>query len=292
MSWYSINYKKSDLVEIDFIPKNKFQKLKLFEAAQYTIQQIVRRYPAPYTLLLSGGVDSQVMLYSWIKSGVDFNTLSVTYNKDYNSHDLKELIEFSKIHSIEINYDDLDLFYFLENELNHYALTYQCTSPQICTHIKICEMVKEGTVLLSGNCLVPYGNGLTYAMLGIHRYSLVSKIKVIPYFLLETPEIAYSMFNLAPRETETKKISRNEYYQYSGYPIISQDSKITGFEKYKDFYEQQLFTVKERLTLSASSLYFSKFDKKFRAPYHRFIKNTVSNIHTLNNFNLTEYYVN
>ena len=153
-------------------------------------------------------------------------------------------------------------------------------------------MVKEGTVLLSGNCLVPYGNGLTYAMLGIHRYSLVSKIKVIPYFLLETPEIAYSRFNLAPRETETKKISRNEYYQYSGYPIISQDSKITGFEKYKDFYEQQLFTVKERLTLNASSLFFSKFDKKFRAPYHRFIKNTVSNIHTLNNFNLTEYYVN
>ena len=47
-------------------------RLPLYTAAKLAIESIIDSYPSPYNLMVSGGVDSQAMLYLWNKFGKNF----------------------------------------------------------------------------------------------------------------------------------------------------------------------------------------------------------------------------
>ena len=61
------------------------------DVAVDTVKDIAKRYPAPYTVFASGGVDSQACIYSWLQSGVDFEVVFVNYENNFNTHDFVEL---------------------------------------------------------------------------------------------------------------------------------------------------------------------------------------------------------
>lgn len=234
--------------------KDNNQILYGLDAAHFTIDYITKNYPAPYTLCLSGGVDSQAMLYAWHTSGKSYNTMSVIYNVDMNLHDLQTLDEFSTQHSIKINYVDFDLLNFYQTDYLDYVHQYKCGSPHFCTFMKFSELVKEGTVLFSGNPLIK-NNYRFFGTneLGLYRYGQISGRNIVAGFFLETKEIAYSFQTPNLFSDETKgHIARSkiESYRYSGYPVISQKEKITGFEKIKDYYDanySHLVTTKDKL---------------------------------------------
>lgn len=224
------------------IPKvNEITAKYGLDAAHYNIDYITKNYPPPYTLCLSGGVDSQAMLYAWHTSGKSYNTMSVRYNNDLNDHDLQTLVEFSTIHNIKINYVDFDLLKFYETDYLDYVHKYRCGSPHFCAYMKFSEIVQEGTVLFSGTHTKPNFKTLFGTNeLGLYRYGKISKRSIVPYFFLETKEIAWSFKVPKIFSEETKgHISRGkiERFRYNGYPVISQKVKITGFEKVKDYYD-------------------------------------------------------
>lgn len=224
------------------------------DAAYFTIDYIIANYPPPYTLCLSGGIDSQAMLYAWHSSGKAYNTMSIVYNKDMNLHDLQTLIEFSKLHGIEINYVEFDLLGFYQTDYLDYVHKYRCGSPHFCAFMKFSEIVQEGTVLFSGSPLLKNNSRLFGTNeLGLYRYAQVSQRNIVPGFFLETKEIAYSFITPDTFNDNTKgHIARPkiESYRYNGYPVISQKDKITGFEKVKDYYDihyTYLVTTKDKL---------------------------------------------
>ena len=129
-----------------------------------TINQIVEKYPPPYTLMCSGGIDSQAMLWAWYKSNIPFKVLSVRYADDsphhidgtgkiYNEHDYVSLTQFISTNNLEIdlNFVSINPFTFFEKEMINYAETYWCDSPQITLHMKMSELVTVGTVVFSGS---------------------------------------------------------------------------------------------------------------------------------------------
>ncbi len=224
------------------LPKRDLnQTLYGLAAAHYNIDFICRNYPAPYTLCISGGVDSQAMLYAWYTSGKPYNTMSVKYNTDMNRHDLETLEEFSQIHNISINYVDFDLLNFYQTEYLDYVNKYKCGSPHFCTYMKFSEIITNGTVIFSGTAPNPNFTKLFGVNeLGLYRYAKISGRSVVPFFFLETKEMAYSFIEPIHLSEETRgHISRNkiERYLQNGYPVISQKVKITGFEKIKDYYD-------------------------------------------------------
>ena len=211
------------------------------------VKRITQYYPPPYTLFASGGVDSQAMIWSWYLSGVDFNVVTVCYENNFNRHDIKNLEEFCKTYSIPLNYLNFEVLAFLEN-MEEYVVKYKCISPHICTHMAFSNLVPEGTVLFSGNPLFlpkpPYYRRITYlsnTVLGLHRFSQISRPTLIPFFL-------HHDYGLAPAFDRNNEVAEGlpgyEYkckiYQNHGFPVVAQQQKYTGFEIIKDWCDDNL----------------------------------------------------
>jgi hypothetical protein len=241
----------------------------LLEVSSRVINEITKKYPPPYYLMVSGGMDSQLMIWCWLRANVDFIPVSVRYTgasdfKDVlNEHDLVELNTFAENNNISVQYKDFDVIHFLENDLESYAMKYQCTSPQICTYMAMSEMIQTGTVFFSGNFARELG--YTYTILGLKRYTDISKRNFIPFFLLHDPELAGVHVPLAVKPTDYG-IDKFKSYSSLGVPVVLQSKKQTGFEAIKDYYDTRKdLTVPPNIRLKYASMPSKrKFDLLFR----------------------------
>jgi len=253
------------------------------EASHNTIKYIKENYPSPYTLYLSGGIDSQAMLYAWITSGEKFNTFSCLYNDTMNIDDIRPLKIFADIHNVKIDYYNLDLIAFLENEHDYYAYTYKCGSPHITTYMKMLSLTNEGTCIMSGNFISEKHTGLDPNQIGLYHYGMISKQNVIPFFFLETKELAYSFtvakYNKKPSNrkrcldpiselTRSYDLKTNTYH-LNNFPVIPQKNKTTGFDKIKDYYDKCDIPISpiDRLCRLTTQYSNRKFDLFFRNKY-------------------------
>lgn len=228
------------------IPEKKNNYKNVFDASLENIKYICDNYPPPYTLFVSGGIDSQAMLYLWNKSNVPYTALSVRYNKNLNSHDLDTLHLFSRCHNIQINYLDFDITNFLETEYFQYIENFRCGSPHICSYMKFTDFVKKGTSIFSGNFLGRNTNNFfTQNVFGLYRYAVTTKKSIVPFFLSETKNMAYAL--------EEQYKTKEENYIYNGIPIIKQEKNFTGFEKIKELYDSDT-----RITMSRKEIVFSR----------------------------------
>jgi len=243
-------------------------KIKPLEAAELTVQSILNNYPPPYHLMISGGVDSQAMLHSWVKFGSDFIPTSVIYN-NFNFHDIDNIKLFYKNY---VQYINFDLLTFLELEYDTYSAKYRCSSPCISAYIKMIENL-QGTIIFSGDPFIENKPRLTDAILGLYRASMDKK-NLIPYFFLHTPELMYSFTNQGLFDKK-EYIMLNDYekkiynYRINGFPIFPQQNKYSGFEKVKDFYDsnfRDLIAPKNRLKY-ANKPSKRTFDLLYRYPY-------------------------
>jgi len=292
IDWTNFSVSNNTL-NFDCKRKNKEPHLTGLEAAFYNINYITENYPAPYTLYLSGGVDSQAMLYAWVKSKVPFNTFSGIYNFDSNWNDLATCNLFAKILDVKISYHHFDLINFLETEHHDYAIKYKTGSPQFTTFIKMAQMTEKGTVIFSGECrpfftfvrddpplAIPDLNSM-----GLYYYGSIDKRPIVPWFFIETETITYSWiydhnithkpvidsFEVRQQNKEMKLGYKRkiDIYHQNDYPVIPQDNKQNGFEKIKDYYDTQNkkpVTLQDRL---AKGFFRSdrNFDLLFRNKY-------------------------
>lgn len=269
MGWgpeFSTHFSKEKNFHVDF--KNAlYTDRPIIEIAKDAIKKISVEYPAPYTLMLSGGIDSQVMLWCWVKSQVPFNAVSVRYVDDsgnvLNIHDISNLEKVANHYSVSIEYIDFNIIQFLENHLEEYATKYQCTSPQITTYMCMSEMIHNGTVLFSGDFLATAF--YNYTIYGLKRYADMSNRNIIPFFLLHDPELTTVLSREYKKTLPTSKKSMH-YHDYRqqayldkvkaiqkiGITIFPQESKYSGFEKIKDVYDKRydLITTKDRIKFS------------------------------------------
>ena len=271
-SWVSVNGQLLDFTVSEFKETVKSP----IQAAVEAVNDIVKNYPPPYNLFVSGGIDSQAMLYAWKISNHPFNVYTFRYNETYNIHDIKTLFLFCERESIPYTIVDFDYFKFLEEEYDGIAKKYKCSSPQISMHIKMANMF-TGTNVFSGNFLLQESAVLTHAILGIYRYSRTSEGKnTIPYFFLHTPELAYSMHGFKQdnfdKINELEKLGyrrKARVYNLVGFPVMPQEQKFTGFEKFKEHYDSHTYVKddpKNRLKFGNKDS-ARPFDWLFRYPY-------------------------
>lgn len=271
-SWVKVTDQLVDFTVSEFkeIVKSPIQ------AAVEAVNDIVKNYPPPHNLFVSGGIDSQAMLYAWKISNHPFNVYTFRYNQTYNIHDIKTLFLFCEQENIPYTIVDFDYFKFLEEEYDGIAKKYKCSSPQISMHIKMASMF-TGTNVFSGNFLLQESAVLSHAILGIYRYSRTSEGKnTIPYFFLHTPELAYSMHGFKQDNfdeiNELEKLGyrrKARVYNLVGFPVIPQEQKFTGFEKFKEHYDSHTYVKddpKNRLKFGTKAS-ARPFDWLFRYPY-------------------------
>jgi asparagine synthetase B (glutamine-hydrolysing) len=241
-----------------------YHNKSLIEVSKQAIKRICEEYPAPYTLMLSGGIDSQAMLWCWINSGVEFSVVTVKYVNDLgnilNHHDISNIEEVSQKNNVPVTYLNFDIINFLENYLIEYAIRYQCTSPQLTAYMCMSEMIYDGTVLFSGDFLVC--GGYNYTILGLKRYADISKRNIIPFFFLHDSELTTTLHQTykLPKHLDSintnSEVMKKTHYNMKvnsmielGVPLIPQKEKLSGFEEVKNIYDKRtdLVTIKDRL---------------------------------------------
>jgi hypothetical protein len=245
----------------------------IVDIAVNTVNSIAKQHPPPYNLMVSGGVDSQAMIYAWYKSGVPFKIISFKYTdgngKIFNEHDLENLDIFTKRFNLNVDYREINIIDFLENDLVSLATDIKCTSPQICAHAKIASMVNEGTVIFSGNALYKSATMYNYTVFGIQRYAQIQK-NIIPFFFLYDKFIAGAFLDMSKNKNMEKYNNKCDLYLRGGFPIIPQPDKYNGFEIIKEYYDSQ----RDRITPDDRLRFINKpskrvFDVLFR---YRLIK--------------------
>lgn len=234
----------------------------LSEIAIDVVNNISKTYPAPYTLMMSGGVDSQAMLWCWLNADVPFTITTIRYldnnGKVLNNHDISNMNLIADKFKVTVNYMDFNVIDFLENHLIYYATTYQCTSPQLTTYMKMSEMIETGTIIFGGDFLL--SSACNYTILGLKRYADATNTairKVIPFFLLHDAELAVAVdvkkdvtyIPNIPSVEERTYMYKIAAMKSKGIPIIPQDTKYSGFEEIKNVYDKRidLITPKDRI---------------------------------------------
>lgn len=232
--------------------------------------------PPPYTLFVSGGVDSQAMLYAWMISGVPFTAIHVSYGR-FNMHDFDEMYRFAERYSIKIQTLEFDILEFLENKLDDYAWTYQCSSPQLCTHMAFTECVTTGTKILSGNPPILNQPSMNNTIFGLQRYATIANVNMVPFFLMADPlsaSIAAKTASELPNECQDVYVFKCQLYEALGIPVIPQKTKLTGFELLKDHYDMYAPRITSDMRMRHSGLKFARtFDHLFRNKYMVVLKN-------------------
>jgi hypothetical protein len=248
--WFKIS---SDV--IDFIASVTYTNT--IDALELTVKQIMSNYTPPYRLMVTGGVDSQTMLLAWKWFGKNYIPTSVRYNTYLNSHDLETLNVFSARENMEVQYLDFDLLDFYNNEYFKLAEIYKITSPHFGAHLGMTENL-NGTIIFSGDRL-----SSTRAMIGYNNiclYNASLQRSIVPYFLLQTPEIAYSKIYEFSKNPSSECYNTTDEYSkkiislhYMGIPVIPQTTKYTGFEKVKDLYDQYSYKISNKTRLKYSN---------------------------------------
>lgn len=265
-TWYKIDHTQRT---VDF--RSHYNKnLSAVASAEIAVNHIIDNYPKPYHVMVSGGVDSQAMLYSWKLFGTDYIPTTVNY-KNHNTHDLQELFVFAKKYKINLNIQEFDVLDFYNTQLENYVNEYQLPSPQLTVFLAMTKSL-PGTVIFSGNLLAKPCTILN-TQIGLTYES--NKRPFVPFFFWSCPELAYALLlhrkkiNYIERSYSQSYDYKIETYHSLGFPVIPQQKKYNGFEKIKDIYMEKyshLITTEFKLRNPAKNKW-SPYELLLRIPY-------------------------
>lgn len=246
-SWYTTrfadkpnaNHRLNPLI-VDFSTEESLGGWALDNAVA-AVHRIVEQHAGPYTLLASGGIDSQAMILAWKESGIPFSV--VHYNYGTNIEDIESLMRFCCSYGIPASVRFFEAQQFIESpQLIELAKRYDCNSPQILTYIRFTQQHPE-TCIMAGNYIGLQGGAFNWTILGLQRFADLDKPNFVPFFFLSTPQLAYSFLEQELVNKRTMLPAHSEYairvktYQDCGFRVIAQSAKRTGFEAIKQSYD-------------------------------------------------------
>lgn len=252
-------------LSVDFFKNLKFdnQSLKQYriDAAKLCADTLGDR-PA---LCLSGGADSQAMVQAWHEAGLKFDTIIVVFNDGLNTQDS----EHAKMFCEKNNYPYIEMSFnvvqFLTRDNYNYGKKYNCWSPHFNVHYRIVELLRdEGYTGVCNGGDAPYCHngvwGESFDQRPFHFLKIQDTVS-IPFqgsFLSFYPQLSWAIglmtetftedFNQAidsvirdwELELQVKKeryFQKVRAYQRAGFKIIPQETKYTGFELVKKYFE-------------------------------------------------------
>ena len=235
-----------------------------FEEAQMAaalIYREARKIRQELFLCLSGGIDSEAMLRAFLSAGVPFQGIIMRFNDNLNDFDIKDIIQFCDKNRIPYEIFNLNVLDFFESERYlQYGQMYQCQSPQLATHLYLCDHIK-GCPVLSWQPPEVYfyfdrQKQIQTFSFGIpgHLHSVLLRYFVkkrrlgVPFFFLYTTALLKAFFKL-PLLQKMIWFGRkgfDVYYSYdikcmtykqAGFSVEPRKDSYTGFEKLKNYYD-------------------------------------------------------
>lgn len=242
-------------------------------------------------ILLSGGLDSEVVARSFLEIGREFEVITSKFSNDLNYHEITYVKKFCSKYNIPINYFDIDIKnWLIGEEAMQMAEESKCATPEMLPTMKLIKEVarqKKIPVLGNGDLYVSKEINPEWRMgrssekyqwtyieyeyiLAWMRYCVVHNIVGSINFYQQTPEIVLAMAldpaiqDVIKNNTIGKQSSRStKYIVYKKHwPEIEMRPKHTGGEKIYplcDLLRKNVFNKKYHLYTSQWKLPFDEF---------------------------------
>jgi hypothetical protein len=112
---------------------------------------ITERFPGPFDLMLSGGVDSELVLYCHKTLNLPINVFVAKYADGLNELDFHEAMKTCGIYDVKPTIIDIDLKKFFESgeAYDYYTRSY-CAAPGHIPHMKIIDCLDNMPILADG----------------------------------------------------------------------------------------------------------------------------------------------
>ncbi len=233
-----------------------------------TAQTIRQNTKAPIHIMFSGGVDSEVVLRSFVESKIEVSAAILRFKNDLNIHDISWAVIACEALQVPYRFYDLDILNFWENQAFKYATPTYCVTPQLISTMWLVDQIDGYPVMGSAECLfvkdVPqdYQPGISpyersewslwekERIAAWYRHFIVRNREGCPGFYQYTPEIMLSYLKdpivqdlvndriVGKLSSESSKL--RIYQQH--FELVTRP-KYTGFEKIQKedaFYREQL----------------------------------------------------
>lgn len=251
----------------------------------FSAKRIVEKYGDKVSLLFSGGLDSEVMLRSFVANGSLPNVVIVRFANYLNHHDLNYATQVCEQLQITPNFLDIDIEKFWQEEVFKYTDPIQLTSPQIAVILWAIEQIDGVACVGAGENFLQreYGKETFYDVesevsLGFYRWFIHKNKPGIPAFFQYTPEQMYSFLedevvNDMLKNAKSKKFmstSKVKYDLYKKHFDLKPRASMTGFELLMD-HDKNIRQQLEDRYLGASSLFKTElniYKKSFEGSAH------------------------
>lgn len=205
--------------------------------------RIIDQYPGKkFSILLSGGSESETMIRVYRQANIDFTAYIFRYENDYNLYDVSYAV--SAAESIGANYKviDFNLRNFFETDAEKLSEIAQVDRPRALPQIKFIDYITDNSVILGGQGDTAWSRsdddynkpGRWYDIysefeIGWDRYVKEINREVIMCWFRFTPELV-----LAHNSTEwARKLRTDQFYGKLGV-------RSTKLQGYKEVFPEML----------------------------------------------------
>jgi len=255
---HKLNVPMKTIREIETINDEKLKKWRIEAATR--CHKTLGPFPA---LCFSGGIDSQAMLHCFAEADLEAHVIIFTFKDGLNAHDVDHAKSYC--HTFDIPYREIefDIISFLARDNMQVGHHYGGLSPQFNTHFRFVEILTHmgyTGVCFGGGAPAREGGeyGSNLEKNEMHWVKCHDKFQIAMQgsFLSFSPELALALAVSTPEsgmmltedhaDWETyKKVRHAKYeqkvigYKRMGFDIMQQPTKYTGFEKVKEYFEEQ-----------------------------------------------------
>jgi hypothetical protein len=237
-------------------------KEELQKAARSTLDHFPGLRPS---ILFSGGMDSEVLLRSFIDIGANPAVYVFRYEDNINYEDV--LMAETVCRNLKINYNIIDfkLQKFLENEVEKISEEAEIDYPTALTHMKFFELV-DGLPILGGGDQRWIRNNTDYTTRGIwsgvcdefeigwSKYIRLHNLQAVAEWYKWSPGLIISYLRLKwfndlidDKIYGKLSVKSTKYIGYQTvYPDIIVRKKLTGFETIQDLVIEIEATLKDK----------------------------------------------
>lgn len=250
--WISVSFTDTDMVWNVNITEEMLDvaySATLEENCKLAVMNLPSSVGSRPAVCLSGGVDSQTVVDTFLYAGVTPEVVIFNFLDDHNIHDVSHAIKFCESRNITPRLIDLDVIWFLNNQSYDFATKYKISSPQFAVHLYLTGKLKDlgyTSAIFGGNNLTQYTDFSWYTPTKEEtdwcKYSKAINFPIIGSFWLQDWRLSLMATIFTPYVNATDAMHRYESkilcYKTMGYDVIPQEQKYNGFETIKKYYEE------------------------------------------------------
>lgn len=292
-NWYSWQYGEGDLFgrqpdSQQF--KTNFEKMtrpvksfkeELLLAAQSTLDCHPNLKP---NIFFSGGVDSEIMLRSYLGIGCKPKVTIMRYENDYNLYDVSYAVTVCSMLDVEYDLIDFNLSKFYENDAERISELAQIDRPRALPYCKFIEEA-DGFPILGASDLTLHRTTPDYIQdekgnwvivcwehdIGWSKFARSINKPAVAEWFKWTPGLVLSYMNL----NWFSKLTNDEYYGKAG----CNSTKIIGYrEAYPDLIERRKQTGFEKIDILVNEVENSLKKKYNGLPYRNCYSRSIDSL--------------